>query len=260
VLLDQREQMVRIAGVRSPPSMVVFDEDNALLKTLTFEQPTGWLQNQLARDPNLWNRIWVIQQLARRTTDSLAGAALARAVRSADHYRVRAEAALALGDFGAGVALPALEAASRDTSSAVREAAVVALGSIGDEKAKSLALAAWNKDSSYAVRASALKVLARIDSAGSKDVVRAGLTTPSYREIIQSAAIAVATQVADSAIVDGLEKILGQQEQAALALATLARRGDTGALSALVRHRDDHRPWVRRWVLDAIDEELEKGT
>ena len=59
--------------------MVVFDEDNALLKKLTFEQPTTWLEMQLARDPNLWNRAWVIEQLARRTSDSVAAAALARA-------------------------------------------------------------------------------------------------------------------------------------------------------------------------------------
>jgi hypothetical protein len=60
-------------------------------------------------------------------------------------------------------------------------------------------------------------------------------------------------------MIDGLEKILGQHRRAALALATLARDGDTRALTALVRHRDDTRPWVRRWVLDAIEQELEKG-
>jgi hypothetical protein len=78
--------------------------------------------------------------------------------------------------------------------------------------------------------------------------------------VIQQAAINAAGESADSAVVDGLEKILGEQRQAALTLATLARRGDTRALSALVRHRDDKRPWVRRWVLDSIERELEKGT
>jgi hypothetical protein len=90
--------------------------------------------------------------------------------------------------------------------------------------------------------------------------VRAGLTTPSYRNVIQTAAISAAAQVADSSIVDGLEKILGDQELAAVTLATLARRGDTGALSALVRHRDDRRLWVRRWVLDAIEQEVDPAT
>jgi hypothetical protein len=86
----------------------------------------------------------------------------------------------------------------------------------------------------------------------------AGLTTPSYRDVIQEAAIAAATAAPDSALIDGLEKILDQQPLAATALATLARDGDTQALARLVRHRDDPRPWVREWVLDAIDKELEK--
>jgi aminopeptidase N len=258
VQLERREQVFQIGGVRSPPSMVVFDENNALLKTLTFEQPTAMLATQLVRDPNLWNRSWVIQQLGRRVNDSLALAALSRAVRSADYYRVRAEAALALGAFPAAAALPALETALRDTSATVRERAVEALGAVGGDKALGLVLTAWKRDSSYEVRASALAAAAAIDSAGSKGLVRAGLATASYRDVIQHAAIEAATVAADSAIVDGLEKILGNHQSAAVALASLARRGDNQALAALVRHKDDNRAWVRRWVVDAIDQQLEK--
>jgi HEAT repeat protein len=137
---------------------------------------------------------------------------------------------------------------------------VLALGSIGGDRARDVARAAWTKDSSYQVRASALSVVARLDSAGARDVVVAGLSTPSYRDVIQQAAIGAAAGVPDSAVVDGLERILGEQRLAAITLAELARQGDTRALSALVRHRGDKRPWVRRWVLDAIERELEKGT
>jgi aminopeptidase N len=258
VQLDRREQVIRIGGVKSEPNMVVFDENNAILKALTFEQPTRWLVTQLARDPDIWNRNWVIDQLAHRSSDTLAAVGLARAARSADYYLTRAQASAALKSFPPGVAVPALEAALRDTSSAVREAAVSSLGSLGGEKAQAAALAAWKKDSSYEVRASALTALARLDSAGSREVVLSGLATPSYRDVIRIAAIGAAAQSPDSSMIDGLEKILGQQRLAALALATLARDGDTGALTALVRHRDDPRPWVRRWVLDAIEQELQK--
>ena len=258
VPLNQREQVVRIGGLKTPPTMVVFDEGNLLLKSLTFEQPTRWLATQLARDPDLWNRSWVIEQLARYPNDSIAAVALTRAARGADYYRIRAEAALALRGFDATVALPALEAAARDTASAVREAAITALAPIGGDKAHALALAAWRKDSSYQVRAAALTVLNRLDPAGAREAVLAGLTTPSYRDVIQSAAIAAAAAAPDSVMVDHLETILGEQPTVALTLASLARRGDTRALSALVRHRDDKRGWVRRWVLDAIDRELEK--
>jgi HEAT repeat protein len=118
--------------------------------------------------------------------------------------------------------------------------------------------AAWKSDSSYEVRASALTGLAELDSVGSRSTVLAGLTTPSYRDVIQTAAIAAAVQSPDSALLDGLESILGQQRLAALALARLAAQGDTRALTTLVRHRNDSRPWVRRWVQEAIEQELEK--
>jgi aminopeptidase N len=258
IQLERREQVFRISGVRAAPSMVVFDETNAVVKTLVFEQPTPMLATQLARDPNLWNRSWVIQQLGQRVNDSLALAALGRAVRNAEYYRVRAEAALALGAFPASAALPALEAATRDTSATVRERAMQALGAVGGDKARTLVVAAWRRDSSYEVRASALAAAATIDSAGSRDLVRAGLTTRSYRDVIQNAAIDAAVASPDSAIVDGLEKILGDQRAAALALAALARRGNTRALTALVRHKDDTRAWVRRWVVDAIEQQVER--
>jgi aminopeptidase N len=258
VELDRREQLIHISGVKSPPTMVVFDENNALLKSLTFEQPTRWLAAQLARDPDLWNRSWVIEQLGRRTGDSLAAAALARAARGADYYFTRVQAAAALLGFPEPFAVPPLEVAARDTSSAVREAAITALGEVGGERAVAAARAAWKSDSSYEVRASALTALARLDSIGAKGAVLTGLATPSYRNVIQNAAIAAAAESPDSAIIDGLEKILGEQPLPALMLADLASKGDTRALTALVRHKDDPRVWVRRWVQEAIDQELEK--
>jgi hypothetical protein len=87
--------------------------------------------------------------------------------------------------------------------------------------------------------------------------VLAGLSTRSYRDVIQTAAIAAAARAPDSALIDGLEKIIGDQQLPSRVLATLASEGDTQALTALVRHREDSRPWVRRWVLDAIEKELE---
>jgi aminopeptidase N len=258
VRLDKREQVITVEGLKSRPNMVVFDENNAMLKALAFDQPTAWLATQLARDPDLWNRNWVIGQLAQRSSDSLAGAALARAARSADYYLTRVQALEALSRFPAARAVPALEAAMRDTSAAVRSAAVSGLGDRGGPRALELARAAWKGDSSYEVRANALIALSSIDSVGSRPQIRAGLSTPSYRDAIQDAAIAAAARSPDSTLIDGLEKILGDQEQPAIVLATLASQGDTRALTALVRHRDDARPWVRRWVLDAIEQQLEK--
>ncbi len=258
VRLDRREQVISFEGLKSQPAMVVFDENNAMLKSLTFEQPSRWLATQLSRDPDLWNRSWVIDQLSRRPGDSVAASALVRAAKGADYFRTRSQAIAALRRFPVSLALPAMEAALRDTSAVVRDAAVTSLGLIGGPRAQPAALNAWKRDPSYQVRASALTALARIDSVGARPHVLAGLTTRSYRDVIQTAAITAAARAPDSALIEGLEKIIGDQQLPSLVLATLASQGDTQALTALVRHREDSRPWVRRWVLDAIEQELEK--
>jgi aminopeptidase N len=258
VRLDRREQVVSFEGLKAPPAMVVFDENNAMLKSLSFEQPSRWLATQLSRDPDLWNRSWVIEQLSRRPTDSVAASALVRAARGADYFRTRSQAVAALRRFPITVALPAIEAALRDTSAVVRDAAAASLGVIGGPRAEAMALNAWKGDPSYQVRASALTALARIDSVAARPHVLAGLATRSYRDVIQTAAIAAAARAPDSTLIDGLEKIIGDQQLPSLVLATLASQGDTQALTALVRHREDSRAWVRRWVLDAIEKELEK--
>jgi HEAT repeat protein len=238
--------------------MVVFDEHNAVLKTLTFEQPTSWLAAQLAVDPDLWNRSWIIDQLANRSVDSLALSALAKAARRGDYYLTRAQAATALRGFPETLAVPPLEAATLDTSSAVREAAINSLSAIGGDRALAAARTAWKSDSSYEVRASALTALAHLDSTDAREVIVAGLNTRSYRDVIQTAAVAAAVQAPDSTLIDALEKILGDQPAPAMALADLASKGDTRALTTLVRHKNDTRAWVRRWVQDAIERELEK--
>ncbi|HEY7192721.1 MAG TPA: M1 family metallopeptidase, partial [Gemmatimonadales bacterium] len=126
--LSHRQDTILVRDVKSAPTMVIFDDGNAILKRLSFDQPTPWLATQLERDPNVWNRHWLIAQLSDRTKDEAAGVALAKAATSADYFLVRAAAAAALVQFPTTIALPALQAAVTDTSAQVRAAAVEALG------------------------------------------------------------------------------------------------------------------------------------
>src|SRR2546427_57715 len=105
--LVAREQTIEIPGLAGAPTMVVFDDGNTILKELTFDQPTAWLATQLKRDPDLWNRQWVIEQLAQRPADAAAVAALAEVATGADYFRTRAVAGEALG------AVPAATTAER---------------------------------------------------------------------------------------------------------------------------------------------------
>ena len=256
--IDRREQTIRIEGLHGPPTMVVFDEENDVVKGLTFDQPTPWLANQLARSGGLWNRFWAIEQLSRRTGDTTAGAALARAARAADYFRTRAQAAAGLAGFPEALALPALADAARDTSAQVREAAVGALGGVGGVRAWALARAAWSGDPSYAVRAAALTVLARLSPDGAREAVLAGLSTSSYREVIQNAAIVAVVHHPDSGLVRAVARQAGAQPLPTTALAVLAARGDTLARAALAESIDDERDWVRTWAIEAVEEQLDR--
>ena len=144
---------------------------------------------------------WAIEQLARRPADTLAGAALARAARGAD-YAPPAPRPPARWDGFPRRALPALEAAARDTSARVREAAVAALGASGGDRALAAsATDAWRRrlELSGAGRRSAGPGQAR--RAGAREAVLQGLETPSYRDAIQNAAVAAVVQHPDSGLV-----------------------------------------------------------
>ena len=250
-VIDQREEIVRIEGVRETPTLVAFDDENAVLKTLAFHQPTPWLANLLHRHPNLWQRSWAIVQLASRRGDTLAGAALAHALASADYDLTRAEAATALGGFAAATAFPALQQAVADTSARVRKAVMESLGRVKDMRAVDLVRRAWSGDSSDQVRAAALTAFSRLAPDSARDAVATGLRTPSYREAIQNAAIAAVLPRPDSGLVAGLEAIAGEQSLPAVALAALASRGDAHAKAALGRLLEDERRWVREWAREA---------
>ncbi len=256
-LIDRRDQSFRIDGVRSQPTMVVFDDDNSILKSLDFNQPTLWLANQLAQQEDLWNRDWAIQQLGQRTADTLAAAALSRAATRADYDLTRASAAGWLRGFPASVALPALGVAVRDAAARVREAAVTALGGIGGRQAWELVQRAWKDDPSYEVRAAALTALVILSPEGSRDAVVLGLETPSYRDVIQNAAIVAVLQHPDSGLISELERVAGRQPFPTVGLAVLAARGEKRAEDAIVKLLDDERSWVRTWTLDALSQELD---
>src|SRR5204863_319816 len=83
-----------------------------------------WLAAQLSHDHDLWNRQWVIRQLATRTTDTVAAKAVAWAATGADYFLNRIDAIGVLGKFPPDVAVPARERSLKDTSAQVRRGAV----------------------------------------------------------------------------------------------------------------------------------------
>jgi len=250
--IRQREDTIVVDGVSSEPTMVVFDDGNRVLKTLSFEQPTAWLATQLRRDPDLWNREWVLTQLAKRPGDPAAARAVAEAATSADYPYTRALAVSALDTFPADIALPALAKALRDTSAQVRAAAAGTLGGVGGAQALTLVRGAWQNDSSYTVRAAALGSLVRLDTTNRRALLLQGLSTPSYRDAIQNAALISIAGLRDTSLISEVQRVVGDQSLPARVLASLAARGSQHALDVLTSDLDDDRAWVRQWTLAAF--------
>ena len=128
---------------------------------------------------------------------------------------------------------------------------------MGGARAITLASEAWRGDRSYQVRAAALLAMVKLGAPGAREAVLAALSTPSYRDAIQNAAIALVVQRPDSELVTVLSRELGAQPVPALALTALTARGNAAARAALVRALDDGRSWVREWVLDAVTDQLD---
>jgi len=231
---------------------VVFDDGNHVLKTLEFDQPVTWLAEELRRDDNLWDRQWAIAQLARHPDDHDAAAALTDAATHADYYATRLQAVEVLGDFPAASAMSALAEAAKDTSAAVRAAAVSAMGKVGGTAVGSIARDLFQRDSSDEVRAAALGTLVQSDPAHAHDVLAQALTTPSYRDGIQSAAFQGIIQTNDTAFIPQVDAAVAQQEYPVHVLAVLGARGNARALSLVTAHLNDPRAGVRRWTVNAF--------
>jgi aminopeptidase N len=247
--IRQREDTIVVDGVSSEPTMVVFDDGNRMLKSLTFEQPTAWLATELRSDTDLWDREWALTELAKRPSDAAAARAVADALTGADYPYTRALAATAIDAFPAEIALPAIARALRDTSAQVRAAAAGALGGISNPEAVTLARTTWQRDSSYAVRAAGLTWIARLDPAGRRDVLRQGLTTPSYQDAIQNAALTTIARTNDTSMIADVQRVIGEQQLPARVLGAFAARGNQHALDVLTADLNDDRAWVRGWAL-----------
>jgi aminopeptidase N len=250
-MLDAREQTIVIDSLPDAPTMVVFDEGNTIVKALDFPQPTSWLATELEKDPDLWDRWWAIGELARHPDDATAVRALARATTSADYFLTRRHAAIALARFPGATTYAALDSARRDTSAQVREVAIASLGAIGGATALP-ALRAAMSDSSYGVQAAALASLIRLDTANRTSWIARGLSTKSYRDEIQNTTLNMMARLGDPSYVAIADSLRGENALAANTLAVLAVRGDSAALSTLVRALDDSRPFVREWTMRAL--------
>jgi aminopeptidase N len=250
-LLEARTQVIEVPGVSRAPTMVIFDDGNRILKELHFEQPTSWLATQLAHDPDLWNRSWVMGQLAGRKDDSGALAALLWAATTADHPVTRVQAVGTLGQFsGAGVQAALLQALG-DTSAQVRAAAAEVLAAHASPEVVAAVGQVWDQDKSDVVRGAALRSLAHLAPERAAPLVRRALTMPSYQDALSNAAAFAAVQLKDSTLIGPVAAIADRTSGGAFALAAFGAAGSSRALDLLGEQALSRRAAARKFALQA---------
>jgi hypothetical protein len=202
-VVDSARQTIVINDVRRPPTFIVFDDADAIVKTLRFAQPTAWLVAQLQREATPWQTWWAIAQLRdRASTDPTAARALMAAVKSGTYPLTRAHAAAALDAVNTASAVPVLSHALRDTAVIVRRGAVRALGVKRTLAARAALTSAFQHDTSDIVRFDAVAALLGDSTRATADqaaVLKEALRQSSYRDAVRTRAILSAVRITPSA-------------------------------------------------------------
>ena len=191
-------QTIVVDHVMQPPTFIVFDDGDAVVKTLEFPQLTPWLAAQVRREGRPWQTWWAIEQLRQRVNhDPEAAAALIVAARNSHYSLTRAQALVAL----AGVPTPAATAAAldgvRDTAVIVRRAAIYDIVASGTPEAHVAARTVLTHDASDLVRAEAFQALLMTPATplAERDTLfaQALLGPPAYLDIVPMAAVKAMT-------------------------------------------------------------------
>ena len=263
VTIDRREQTVRIDGLPAAPhdgGVRRRQRDGQDARRST-SRPPGSRRCSSAQRASLEPRLGHRAARARARPTRPRRAALARAARGADYSAHPCAGRRRARRLSRGVALPALEAAARDTSALGPEG-----GGRGARRA-SAAPARWlwrgargRGDPSYQVRAAALTALGRLDPtrARARRCCK-GSSTPSYRDVDSERGRGGGGSA--SRLRAGRGR--GARSRRAAAAGDRARRAHgarrPAARRALAAALDDGRGWVREWALDGVEEQLDRA-
>ncbi len=173
-----------------PPTQVIVDPGNVLLKTMKLEKSLPiWIRELAAADLGI-DRVMAARALAEKH-ERKAVAALALALAEDRLWAVRAEAASALGKLTRQDALDALLAAHKDGHPKVRAAVAAALGKFVRDPRAGDALAAWvvRGDASYFVEGNAARALAQVRDPRALELMPRALERDAFMDVIRARAL-----------------------------------------------------------------------
>ena len=169
------------------PLLVRFDEGNHLLKEMTFPKTVDELVFQLQRD-DVIGRMWAATQLSQHLENSRATTALRQSAVQDPFWAVREKALVGLTPSLGINDVTFLKERALDPKSAVRAAALRALGNLHDHSLESFFQDRFNRDNSYVAEAEALRSIGKSADSSAIQFLKDASQVRSPGNIIHSAA------------------------------------------------------------------------
>ena len=206
VIVDQAKQTFYFTAPKEP-TMVLFDKDDWILKTLDFAKTAKESMYELEHAPYM-ARVRAAEALASKGKDPDVVLALETALMKDGHFGLRRECALALGKIGTEGALAALMHGMSASDALVRVACAEAMGNFyRNNSAESALEKALTTDRAYGVRAEALTSLGKIKTPGASKICQSALASQdSDRETVRQAAINALVEMKDTSSMDRIKK------------------------------------------------------
>ncbi len=169
------------------PLLVRFDEGNWLLKEWSYPKSTTELLYQAGHD-DMIGREWAVRELAGYAGERQVAESLVAIVVEDPFWAVRLAAVEALAGLAGARAIETILAATDDTNSQVRRAAVRLLGEVGDSGSVEFLRGRFEADDSYQVQAEILRSIGRLGDRSQLRFLRRCAGLPSHQDVIRRAA------------------------------------------------------------------------
>ncbi len=193
VWIDEREETFELP-LDEKPLLVRFDEDNVLIKELSFPKEREELLYQLRHD-DVIGRMEAAAALQAGGPDAAVIAELTESLRTDPFWAVRKGALEVLAELKPRNGPDVFMKACSDSSSQVRAAALAALGDLKDRKLVSFFEGLFRKDASYRVQAEALAAIGKSGDPSAAPFLKQAATASSYRDMVRRAAETALKQI-----------------------------------------------------------------
>ena len=186
VWIDEREETFEFP-LEAKPLLVRFDEDNVLIKEITFPKERDELLYQLKHD-DVIGRMDAAAGLLAFAADPQVVAGLLASVKSDPFWAVRKGSLEALARLKPKNGQAVFKKAFQDPDPQVRAAALVALGDLKDRALLDFYKGVFQKDASYRVQAEALAAIGKAGDPSAVPFLKQASAVPSYRDLFRRAA------------------------------------------------------------------------